>query len=108
MLSLRIHGGHRIGLSLLGQLIVTHLLVSPRCHGPQMRLARRRHNGAIGDHRLDDVGSNLLGVLARLAAVVAMAVDTGPHEEHKVQHHEEPLAHDAGQLDALAVRLLLP
>ena len=101
---LHILGLHRISLLVRWHLIV-HDLSWLRLH---MGLPWRGHNSAIGDHGLYDVGSNLLCVLAGLAAVMAMAVDASPHEEREVNNQSEELAYNTCQRSVCACPFLRP
>jgi hypothetical protein len=73
-----------------------------------MRLAWWRDDGAIGDHGLHNVRGDLLSIFADFGAIVAMAVDACPDEQNEVDHETSELAHHAGQLDILTMRLCLP
>jgi hypothetical protein len=83
--ALRIHGHHGIGLALLRrQLVVAHLLLSPRRSRSHVRLAGRRDDCTVRNHSLHDTRRHLLRILADLGAIVAVTVNASPNEQCKM------------------------
>lgn len=63
-----------------------------------MRLSRSRDDGAVADHLLDDLSSQLLGVFAHFAFSPAVGIHTCPDEQDKVQEQGDELTYGGREL----------